>query len=200
MDEFYRKKLPDKVFWDNEPAPFLHEILKRINISKGAALDLGTGTGKKACLLARQGFEVTAIDISSAAIVHARSQARKNKVDIKFISHDVTDLFMFNDESFDLILDWACLHHIPENKHQVYVSEVKRVCKKRGFLILRCFSKHKISSGEIGFITRFGPVYLFSIEDIKKLYGDDFKIIEHQRSKRKRNSYRYFEELLMMKK
>lgn len=200
MDKFYQKSLPDKVFWDKAPAPFFTRILDSNIIPPGKALDLGTGTGSKAIELTKRGFDVTAIDISPTAIKHSEAKARKEQVKIKFIVTDVTDLSILGNQKFDLILDWGCLHHIPQNKQKKYISGVKKLCKSGGHLILRSFSKYKISPGEIGFLTPFGPIYLFSLEDFKKLYGDAFEIIESSRTRRHVHQYRWFEHVLMRRK
>jgi len=197
MEKFYKKNLPDKIYWDEAPAHFLTRTLDSNKIPLGGALDLGTGTGSKSIELAKRGFDVTAVDISPTAIKHAEDKARKENVKINFIAADVTKLSIPGNPKFDLILDWACLHHIPRASQKRYVSGVKKLCKSSGHLILRCFSKYKISPGEIGFLTLFGPIYLFSREDIKRLYGDAFEIIESGRSRRHVHSYRWFEEVLM---
>ena len=57
-----------------------------------------------------------------------------------------------------------------------------------------------MSPGEIGFLTPFGPIHLFSTEDIKEFYGDTFEIIESGRCRRHVHSYRWFEEILMRRK
>lgn len=43
------------------------------HVPRGRALDLATGTGRNARLLATQGFEVTAVDVSQVAIDRARA-------------------------------------------------------------------------------------------------------------------------------
>ncbi|MEA3357024.1 MAG: class I SAM-dependent methyltransferase [Patescibacteria group bacterium] len=200
LDKFYKQSLPDKVLWDKEPPIFLEKVLDSGQVPIGKALDLGTGTGSKAIQLAKRGFDVTAVDISETAISYAKEQAQKEKVEINFIVADVTDLSILGNQKFDLILDWACLHHIQQAKQKKYISGVKNFCKSGDYLILRCFSKYKMSPGEIGFLTPFGPIYLFSLEDITALYGDAFEIIESSRCRRHVHSYRWFEEVLMRRK
>jgi tellurite methyltransferase len=54
------------------PLPFLTEIVRRLE--PGKALDLACGTGRHALWLARQGWNVTAVDGSPAAVGILREQ------------------------------------------------------------------------------------------------------------------------------
>lgn len=53
------------------PSAFLGRWVE--HVPRGRALDLATGTGRNARLLAAQGFEVTAVDVSQVAIDRARA-------------------------------------------------------------------------------------------------------------------------------
>ncbi|MDQ7991601.1 MAG: methyltransferase, partial [Propionicimonas sp.] len=55
---------------------------------RGAAVDLGCGTGILASWLAGQGFEVTAIDVSRAASASARATAAANGVAVEVLRAD----------------------------------------------------------------------------------------------------------------
>jgi release factor glutamine methyltransferase len=63
-------------------------------------LDLCTGSGCIAVALAQTGFDVTATDISAAALNVARKNARAHKVKIKFVQ---SDLFACVKGKFDII-------------------------------------------------------------------------------------------------
>jgi methylase of polypeptide subunit release factors len=53
----------------------LKQALDQLGIQNGRALDLGTGQGTQAMQLAQRGFDVTATDISQAAVHLAREKA-----------------------------------------------------------------------------------------------------------------------------
>lgn len=59
---------------DLAPSPHLVSWLDRERPAPGRALDVGCGYGDNAAELARRGFEVTAFDVSSTAIAHARAR------------------------------------------------------------------------------------------------------------------------------
>lgn len=67
-------------------------------------LDIGGATGAFSIPLAREGFDVTHVDISPNMLDAAREHA-KGLTNIHFIEADASDLFMFKDRQFDLVLN-----------------------------------------------------------------------------------------------
>lgn len=199
-EDFYKNTPLEQIPWNSTQADFFAKLLDDKQLGKGTALDLGCGVGKKSIALAKAGFEVTGVDISQTAIKYAKVNARKAGVKVKFIAADATDLSFLENKRFDFILDWANLHGIPETKRSKYISEIIKHTKKESRLLLRCFSNHTFSPSELGFLTSIGIIYMFSIKDIGKLYGEDFKIIKIRRSKPKSLNHRWFEEYLMVRK
>ncbi|MCU1280444.1 MAG: putative S-adenosylmethionine-dependent methyltransferase/MSMEI [bacterium] len=77
------------------------------------ALELGCGNGAISTLLARRGYRVSGVDISTEAIDWARSEFRRRNLRGDFFVCDLTSrLPSFDDASFDLIIDGNCLHCI----------------------------------------------------------------------------------------
>lgn len=80
------------------------------------ALDIGTGAGFYAFLLADLGFEVTAVDYSQNMIDNAVSNSeRLGYKGIKFIRMDAQNL-KFEDESFDFIISRNVTWTLPDPK------------------------------------------------------------------------------------
>jgi ubiquinone/menaquinone biosynthesis C-methylase UbiE len=117
---------------------FVRKILKR-GIRSGRVLDIGTGSGRLAIELARikhSQFEIVALDISSDMLRKAQSKASQAGVGdrIEFVLGSASFL-PFAEESFDLVLSYASLHHW---KQPVNVfNEIQRVIKPGGTLIIR---------------------------------------------------------------
>lgn len=198
-EDFYHNTPLDKIPWNRTQADFFDELLTAAKLGSGRALDLGCGVGRKSIALAKHGFEVTGIDISPSAINHAKSNAKTENCDITFITGDASRLSELVDGTFDLILDWANLHGIEASRVGDYVKGITSHTNKGSLYLLRTFNKHKISQNEIGFITTFGNVYLYSEEDIRELFGENFKILEKNRSRPNSHHYRWFDEYLMVR-
>ncbi|MDQ6997024.1 MAG: nitroreductase family protein [Mariprofundus sp.] len=145
------------------------EAIARLGISDGAVLDVGCGPGTQAVALAKQGFSVTAIDISKSAVSHAELLAETEQVDIIFHVDDVLDLRMSG--QFDLLLDRGIFHCFPDTTdQQAYLSAIKRLLKPQGILLLKCF--HKDETGEMG------PPCRYNEADIRRLFGEGFELVE----------------------
>jgi SAM-dependent methyltransferase len=72
-DRYYRAGHP---IWDSDrPTSELKRVVRQLPIHPCRTVELGCGTGATAVWLARQGFAVTAIDISPTAIRRARERA-----------------------------------------------------------------------------------------------------------------------------
>lgn len=130
--------------WDyKHPAQELIGTLVSINLETGAKiLDLGCGGGHDAIYMASQGYQVTAIDISKDAIAIARERAEAAKVSVNWLIGDVLNIPL-PEESFELITDRACFHHIPDAQRQRYADEIGRLLKPNGVFVVRGASERR---------------------------------------------------------
>jgi SAM-dependent methyltransferase len=87
----------------------LEELLKEQAICPCQVLELGCGTGTNALWLATQGFDVTAVDISSRAISAARQKTAVSHLDVKFLEIDVHETSLPGGP-YDLVFDRGCFH------------------------------------------------------------------------------------------
>lgn len=81
-------------FYDANTDPSLYEDMCNMvqsQVTEGYALDLATGTGKMAFLLAERGFRVDATDVSLSMLHLAKKSLKKKKLPVKFFVHDVLD-------------------------------------------------------------------------------------------------------------
>lgn len=61
-------------------------------LEPGRALDIGCGVGSDAIWLARQGWSVTAIDVSQVALDHAAGRARQASVRVQWLQSRLEDV------------------------------------------------------------------------------------------------------------
>ena len=118
FEERYRKgDLP----WDTgEHDKNLEQVIKEHSIPPCSALELGAGAGSDAVWLARQGFIVTAIDVSPTAVEIARRKAADACVRIEFIVADVLK-DKIPPGPFDFVFDRGCFHifDLPEERSRL---------------------------------------------------------------------------------
>lgn len=75
--------------WDSGvPDPHLPPVLEHHGIEPGTALEVGCGTGTNSIWLARQGFDVTGVDLSRVAIQRAEAKAAEAGVACRFVAGD----------------------------------------------------------------------------------------------------------------
>lgn len=87
--------------WSGRPNAVLVDVAS--GLSAGTALDLGCGEGGDAVWLARQGWRVTAVDVSATALARATERAAAaglaDRIDVQ--RHDITRSFPVG--AFDLL-------------------------------------------------------------------------------------------------
>jgi ubiquinone/menaquinone biosynthesis C-methylase UbiE len=97
-------------------------------------LEVGCGTGKSACYLARQGFRVTALDGHPLMLHKAKQRAAKEGIaDIEWVEGSVHDL-PFEDETFDVVFAESVTLFADLAKS---LQEYHRVLKPHGRLLDR---------------------------------------------------------------
>jgi 2-polyprenyl-3-methyl-5-hydroxy-6-metoxy-1,4-benzoquinol methylase len=94
-----------------EQARVLANMIGRIQ--DRTILDVGTGTGRAALLLARGAARVTAVDASEEMLEEARKRAAEQMVKVNFLRGDAHHLD-FKDRSFDVVVCLRVLMHTPD--------------------------------------------------------------------------------------
>jgi len=98
-------------------------------------LDVGCGIGEHSIRLARHGFVVTGIDFSEYALEQAIYNLKAAKLINEItIEHQNILLLTYPDESFDNVLCWGVLMHIPDVEQAI--SELIRIVKPGGRLVI----------------------------------------------------------------
>jgi SAM-dependent methyltransferase len=143
---------PDEAWWDGfyenraKPCPFfvefpdenLAESVRQGQLKRGKALDLGCGNGRNSIFLAQNGFDVDAVDFSQTAIDWATERIKQAGTPVSLHCQSVFDL-QFEPESYDLVYDSGCFHHIPPHRRRQYVELVSKALKPGGWFGLTCF-------------------------------------------------------------
>ena len=96
--------------------------------SKGSVLEVGAGIGTLAIRLAREGFNVTGLDVSSEALKRAEVRARKEGVVVAWREGFAEEL-PFPDKSFDYVTCCHTLEHVKDLSKAT--GELKRVARRK---------------------------------------------------------------------
>lgn len=118
----------------------LGEYTKYLSIEKGMrVLDIGCGRGELVFYCASKGAKAIGIDYSKDSIILANLAKKKQPGKVKdnsgFKVMDAKDL-KFNDSSFDLVIFTGVYEHLYPEEVKVVFSEIKRILKNSGLLML----------------------------------------------------------------
>jgi SAM-dependent methyltransferase len=121
--------------WDlAEPAPALKEMLPRLKLPKSRILVLGAGEGHDAAFFAKDGHNVTAVDISPEAIKRAKEHYGKFN-NIEWVEDDIFELGSEYHESFDLVFEHTCYCAVNPSRRPELVKIWNRSLVEKGSLL-----------------------------------------------------------------
>ncbi len=95
-------------------------------------LDLGSGEGFGAAILAERASTVAGVDVDDRTVEHARLNYAGPTV--SFHRASVTDLSLFEAQSFDVVVAFEVVEHV--DAQELMLTELKRVLTDDGFLII----------------------------------------------------------------
>lgn len=112
---------------------WLYEIKNQLPQDRNLrVLDVGCGAGFFSVLLAKEGYQVTGVDLTPDMVENARTLAAEEKTDCEFLVMDAENL-RFADESFDVVISRNLTWTLPDVKSAY--REWVRVLKKGGILL-----------------------------------------------------------------
>ena len=137
-------------------------------------LDVGAGTGIYSLELAKEGFDVTAFELMDHHCSIIESKKTK-EMHLEVVRGNALDLSMFEDESFDLVLNFGPLYHLPKEEDRLQViKESMRVLKPGGLAMFAYINNDMV------FVTEslsYNPDFLLG--DQERFYKhDSFKVVD----------------------
>ena len=129
----------EEVLFSN--SPYLREQYDFSIFNGKKVLDLGCGSGVLSVVLAKNGADVTAADLTENATKMTQRNATLQQLNIKVIRTDAENL-AFAAKSFDYVLSWGVLHHT-ENTERAF-NEVSRTLKHNGTGLVMVYHKSSI--------------------------------------------------------
>jgi ubiquinone/menaquinone biosynthesis C-methylase UbiE len=145
LDEAFFKDAALARFYDKHARRFMGKIFRRfagcvnsLDLAGKRVLDIGTGTGLLALILAQQHpeWQVTGIDISEDMLKVARETATRNNLsDLTVFQQAAAEALPFPHGSFDLVVSNASLH-LWKDPLKV-MDEMARVAAPGGYCFIR---------------------------------------------------------------
>ena len=145
-----------------------------VNLHFNSILELGCGTGKNTSFLSQIGENVRAVDFSQGMIEKAEEKVQA--ANVKFSMMDITQKWVLDDHSFDLIICNLVLEHI-EDLPLVF-SEAARVLQNQGRLFVNELHPFKQYEGKKARFDKVGgtievDAFVHHISDFLKAATDN---------------------------
>lgn len=136
-DERYQT---DNYVYGKQANDFLVEVLSQL--PKGDLLTLGEGEGRNAVYLAREQFNVTAIDGSAVGLAKAKKLADENNVNLNLRIEDLSE-FEVAQNKWDVIVSIFC--HLPSSLRIPLYSKLIASLKPGGYFVLEAYSPEQLT-------------------------------------------------------
>ena len=168
------------LWWEDFYLPIFEYILPKIGQLEGKrVLELGSGTGGTATLLAKRGAAVVGIDLLPFRLAEARERAAEYDVaeSVKFALMDAMHL-AFPDNTFDFIISKSVLVF---TEHTQTAKECYRVLKPGGKAIFIENMRHHpaVWFYRKAFLKYSDKLHYFSLRDVEAV-GAEFEGLEHR--------------------
>ena len=138
-DSLYASKSEAELSWTQSEPVLSLSLIQEFSPAGGRVIDIGGGTSPLAGRLTERGYAVTVLDISEAALAHARQRLGPRAGQIRWIAADVTaspDL-----PEVDVWHDRAVFHFLIEPAGRAaYVDLLSRTVPAGGHAIIVTFS------------------------------------------------------------
>lgn len=136
---YYEERYKDaEYYWGVKPSFMCLEVLRILPPDRPLRiLDVGCGEGKDAVFFSKNGYKVSAFDITSSGIEKAKRLAERHGVDIDFFRADIIDYRL--EKKFDVIFCSGVLHYLPEEVRGEVLDDWKRHTTAGGVNALNVF-------------------------------------------------------------
>ncbi|QKS46606.1 methyltransferase domain-containing protein [Paenibacillus cellulosilyticus] len=130
--------LTEEYYWGTEPNTACYQVLQLMPPTKHLKLlDVGCGEGKDAVFFARNGYDVSAFDLTDAGIEKTRRLADQTGVHVNVFKADLLEFRL--DTHYDIIFSSGVLHYIKPDYREEIFDNYKRFTNDNGIHVLNVF-------------------------------------------------------------
>lgn len=145
----------------DEPNQYVREIAARSDFAPATVLCLADGDGRNSAWLARQGFAVTALDLSAVAVARARARDAANGVEVERLVADLAAWRLPPRRSWDAAL-LVYLQCERETRLRVMRTAAAALAPG-GWFVLEAFAERRGRGGAMG---PDDPALCYSLEEV----------------------------------
>ena len=106
-------------------------------LTRPKVLEIGCGEGATSIFLAKNGYDVTAFDLSSVAVQKTKAAAIKNDVELNVFQADLNEFLP--DESFDIIFSSGTLQYLYTNRKKIFIETCQEKTTLNGINAFQTF-------------------------------------------------------------
>lgn len=125
-------------YWGVRPSLTCFEVLKRMPPDRPLRLlDIGCGEGRNAVFFARNGYDVTAFDLSEQGVEKTKRLAERASVPVTAFQADLIEFRLM--EEFDILFSTGALHYIPPARRAEVFGNYRQYTSPGGLNVLSVF-------------------------------------------------------------
>lgn len=164
--------------WElGEPSRTAFEALKRAEAPAGGTVIVpGCGRGEDALQLAREGYEVSAVDWAETAVNEVRVRARREELPMEALCSSAWEIPGTWESTFDVWFEHTFFCAIDPSERERYVEQVLRMLKEDGQLVGAFFVTKDPNQRSLQ-PDNDGPPFTATEEELRRLFEPHFEIV-----------------------
>lgn len=125
-------------YWGTRPSAICLDVLRLLPPDRPVRLlDIGCGEGRNAVFFARNGYDVSAFDLSLQGVEKTARLAEKCGVRVNAFQADVTELRLA--EEYDILFSTGTLHYIPSALRNEIFENYRQFTRPGGLNVFSVF-------------------------------------------------------------
>lgn len=126
------------LYWGNEIWDRCYDVMKLLPPTRPLKLlDIGCGEGQTAVFFARNGYLVSAFDVTESGIEKGKQLAKQCGVEVDFFTADVLEYKL--EQKYDVIYASGLLQYIPSKERERVIQNLKECTTENGIHLFNVF-------------------------------------------------------------